>query len=272
MKAMIKNLLAVGLVASCGTTAYAEPAQSGEITIPYKDYLAMKEAVEAKDTNQYWNMTYQQILEKKSGDQDKAWELYEYWGLRQLYLKGQINGTAELIRDIGILTEIDPNKTITIIIDSGGGSVFDALNLYNAMAMSPAPIHTICDSMALSAAAVIFTAGDFRTAMPGCSWMMHEVAVGSPGGQTTEHIKWGETIIDVENMLVTIVSTHTGLSVDDVHRISQYETFYSGRELFELGVADEYFDPVQADARELKPDLLPINRMKKNINDKLNSK
>lgn len=271
-KSFMLACCAAALVLYSGHANSQQTPTTGEITIPYKDYLQMKEAVEAKEKNRYWDMTYQQILEKKGGDQDQAWKIYDYWVLRNLYVNGTITSAWDTIADIHILNEIDPSLPITININSGGGSIFGALNLYNAMMSSPSPIYTVCDSIALSAAAVLFAAGDVRVAEPGCSWMIHEVAVGANDGQTTQHIKWAETVIDVERMLVDILSDHTGLSVQDVHAISEFESFYSGEELLELGVADMLRTSPVVDRRELPDHLLPKNRMKKNFEDKLNAK
>lgn len=267
----MRKLLAAAALWAVASTAVAE----GTVTISVDEYERLKTAVEAKKSGQLWNMTFQQILEREKGDTEDAWELYEYYVLRTIYLAEAVTGPSvgRLIGDIRILGEIDAEKPITLVISSGGGSVFDGLNLYNAMMASPAPVNTVCDGMALSMAAVILAAGEHRVARDGCMFMVHEVSVGAPGGQTTEHVKWTDTVISVENLLAEILSRNSGLSMADVRRVWEFESFYNAAETLALG----FVDAVEGDAprdlasgsRTIPPELLPGARIARQVSERM---
>ena len=280
---MIKKLLtAMTGLASIATVAFGLAvtpalAQStdGTITISVREYKKMVEAIEADDKDKYWLMTYEQILEKERGNSKRAWELYEYWVLRTIYLRGTVNSSSvsTLIKDINILNEVSTFDPITIAIASGGGSVYDGLELYNAMLASRAPVNTRCDGMAASMAAVLLAVGDVRYASPACHFMIHEIAGNLPGGKSTDFLKWAEFAIDLEAMLFTILSENSGISMSDLRKMSIYEMFYDSEETLALGFIDEVLGSkprTLADGSRVVPDeLWPTNRIKRNLVDKV---
>lgn len=260
------------------STALIVPAvaqeSNGTITIPITEYEKLKKATEVKKDKQYWNMTYEQILDFVGHDESKAWKLYEYWVLRQLYMNGTIGSNVnEAIKNIGVLNEIDSTKPITIVFDSPGGYVYNGLMLYNAMMSSKAPIHTVCDTITASMAAVLFAAGDHRVAKAGCHFMIHELgSSGNISGKTTDFLTFTEFAIDLENILLRILSENSGLSMSEIRTLGEYETFYDAEEIARLGFADvvDARKPRQlGDTRDIPEDLLPANRIKKNIVDKM---
>lgn len=274
MKKILASLLALGLFACAGASPALAQESNGNITIPIKEYEKLKSATEAKKDKQYWNMTFEQILDEENGDVEDAWELYRYYVLRELDVDGPITSVSDVISDMNVLSEIDSEKPVTLVITSPGGSVYSGFELYNAMMTLDAPVNTVCDGMAASMAAVLLVAGDHRTATPACHWMIHEVGGGvRMQGQTTDFIKLADYITHMENILLEIVSENTGLSMSDVRKLGEYETFYNSEEILRLGVVDEVISDKPRDvprgSRALPEDLLPINRMKKNLSDKL---
>jgi ATP-dependent Clp protease protease subunit len=265
-----KILLAVSVCLGLGL-----PAFGGEnsVTIPLVEYEKLKDLEEAKSKNQFWKMTFEQILEEKNGNVEAAWKIYDYYVLRNIYLNNTVTRISvdKLINDIRILNQLSPGKPITIKISSWGGSVFDGLRLYNSMMSSTSPVYTVCDGMAVSMAAVIMAAGDYRVAHEGCSFMVHQITAGAPGGNTIEQIVWAETILDVENMLLGILSKHSGLSPKDVRTLGEYETFYDADEIVRLGFADvsTSFTSTEEEIRTIPEDLLPLNRIRENLNERL---
>ena len=268
---MIKKLLLAATLAMFVAPAVAVES-IGTVTIPYKEYEALKQATEAVKEDQYWNMTFLQILDKDNNNYKVAWDKYEFWSLRRIYLDSAVSGgSAEaVIEKIETLNLIDA-RPITLVVNSPGGSVFDGFEILNAMNNSTAQINTVCDGWAMSMAAVIFANGSHRMMNQGCIFMIHEVATGAPGGQTTTHIKFAETVINVENVLAEILSENSGLSVKDVRRVWEYETFYNAYETVALGFADKVIGTTKRSAAEHTiPDiLLPLNKMRRTYEERL---
>lgn len=273
---MFKLLLAaVGvMLAVAPVHVMAEPAPGSTITISLSEYEKLKDQVEGAEKKQYWRMTFEQILEKEGGQEIRALEKYDYWVRRHVYLRGDVNGSSakDIASKIDVLNQVG-DAPITLYITSPGGGVYEGLTLYNAMMASAAPVNTVCDSMAASMAAVLFSAGRQRTAMPDCHWMIHEVGTGGgPGGQTVEHMKFADRIVDVENMLVDILADNSGLTAKEVRQLMEYETFYDSDEIYRLGFADEVLPgSIVRAARDIPEDLLPKNRMAKNLMDRVST-
>lgn len=245
--------------------------EDGSISITIKEYERLKDLEEGDKKKQYWKMTFEQILEKENNNYSAAVEKYNFWVGREIVLDETVTDSAvdAVIRGITTLNHIG-STPITLILDSPGGSVLAGYRLANAMARSVSPVYTVCDGWAMSMAAVLFAIGDYREANEGCIWMIHEVAAGSPGGQTTDQLSWADHIIDVEDILLNMMSRRTGLSVDELRVLGEYETFYQGDELSRLGVADVAFANLNGgEERDIPDDLLPVNRLKANVARKL---
>lgn len=263
------------LLASWGGPAAAEPITNGTITISISEYEKLTKAEEAKKKDQYWNMTFEQILDKEGNNYTRAWEKYEFWVLRRVHLKGVVNDSSvdTLANQIETLNRIGMVKPLTIVIDSPGGGVLAGFRLLNAMNNSTVPVNTVCDGWAMSMAAVVLAYGSHREVNKGCVFMIHEVGTGAPGGQTTDHIKWAETVINVENILASILAESSGLSVKDVRAVWEYETFFNAEETVRLGFADEIIptgNPSQVPgSRTVPEDLLPLNKMRKSFDERL---
>lgn len=264
----MKMLLAL-LLLLAPLSAFAQ--EGGSISIPIKDYERLKKLEEGDAQKQYWKMSFEQILSKENNNFANAWGLYEFWVQRTIYLDGTVNGSSvdKIVDQIETLGKIG-EAPITLVIRSGGGGVLEGMTLVNRMKASPVPVNTVCDSYAMSMAAVIFAVGNQRVATEGCIFMLHDVSVGAPGGQTMEHVKWTETVISIENQLIGILADASGLDEREVRTLMEYETFWTGEEAHRLGFADEYraFSKEIA-ARDIPHDLLPLNRAKANFDRKL---
>jgi ATP-dependent Clp protease protease subunit len=265
-------VLTLGLFTAPATYA-AESNTTGTITIPIKEYEELVENVKAEKEDQFWNMTFQQILDKENNNYAKAWEKYKFWNLRRISLDGPVNDSSvnKLLLQINTLNVIDSEKPITMYVDSPGGGVFAGFNLINGMNNSIAPINTVCDGWAMSMAAVVVSNGVEREANKGCVFMIHEVGTGGSSGQTTDHIKWAESIVNVENILATILSENSGLSVKDVRTVWQYETFYNAHETLALGFVDAVTSMPKTirTSRSIPENLLPLNKMRDTLNERL---
>ena len=271
MKTLISScLIGLATMSSANATGFSSSSE-GAISIPIKEYERLKEIEEGDKEKQYWTMSFEQILGKVNNDRAKAVDLYEFWVERKVELNGAVNGSSAdyVISIIRTLNEISEVLPITLIVNSPGGSVLDGLEILNAMDNSRAQVDTVCDTWAMSMGAIIFAHGTWRKAEPGCIFMIHEVGVGAQGGQTFDHVKWAETIIQVEDVLVQYLMADSGLDYDEVQTLMEYETWWNAQETKDLGFADEVLSLHFKEAIDIPENLLPANRMRKNFDKKL---
>jgi len=99
---------------------------------------------------------------------------------RRLFLLGTIEeeNVTRLIQGLYLMDAVagSDTKKITLVVNSYGGSVYDALALYDAMRTVKAPIETVAIGKCMSAATLIISAGDTRWATPNCSFMIHDIS------------------------------------------------------------------------------------------------
>lgn len=95
---------------------------------------------------------------------------------RSIEVVGEINRESvySLILQLRYLHHADPEKEITMYINSPGGSVTDGLALNDVMAGIPCPIRTVCVGMAASMGALLFAAGNRRDMLPHAAVMIHD--------------------------------------------------------------------------------------------------
>ena len=220
-----------------------------------------------KNKKPVYEMNLGELLRKYDGDYNKAWESYAFYQQRQISLEGRVdkNSVDDLITEIEILDTIKPGAPITLTIDSGGGSVYNGLRLYNAMKTAKSPIHTKVDGMAASMAAIILISGDKREATPESRVLIHQVSSRNSGKvydmeQSLNHTR------TLQDDLYQIISENTGLSLKDVTRIAKSDVFYDGEESLRLGFIDVLTHgkegrDLQPGSRTVPENLYPENRV-----------
>jgi ATP-dependent Clp protease protease subunit len=111
-----------------------------------------------------------------------------------------------------------PGKPIYLRIDSGGGSIWSGLRIYDAMKSLHSPVATVCENLCGSMAAVLLTAGTpgLRTASPSAVVIIHEMSAKAPEG-TYSIVKSGQELNDIlEDKLLTILSDYSGHSKEEL--------------------------------------------------------
>lgn len=145
---------------------------------------------------------------------------------------------SELVADIESITA----PHIKVRINSPGGSVFDALAIYNALNHHPARVTTYIDAIAASAASVIAMAGDEVVMMPGSQFMIHD-ASALEDGNAADHGKM-QTFLDRQSEnLAGIYAMRAGGEAADWRLLMIEETWAFAEESVALGLADRVEDP-----------------------------
>ena len=134
----------------------------------------------------------------------------------------------------------DPDKDISIYVNSPGGSVYAGLAIYDTMQYIKCDVRTICIGQAASAAAVLLAAGTNkkRFALPHARILIHQPHGGAAGQAVDIEIQAME-IIRMRNLLEEILSHHTGQGIERIRKDSDRDFIMSAAESVEYGVIDE---------------------------------
>ena len=133
----------------------------------------------------------------------------------------------------------DPDKDISIYINSPGGSVYAGLAIYDTMQFVKPDIQTICVGIAMSMGALLLAGGaeGKRMALPNAKILIHQVSGGFQGQGTDIEIQARE-VIGLKRRLEVIYSLHTGKSIEDVSRDMERDFFLSPEEAKDYGIID----------------------------------
>src|SRR5689334_7311376 len=133
----------------------------------------------------------------------------------------------------------DPDKEISLYINSPGGSVYAGLAIYDTMQFIKPQVQTICVGIAMSMGALLLAGGaeGKRMALPNARILIHQVSSGFSGQATDIEIHARETI-NLRRRLDEIYSHHTGKSPEQVHEDSDRDRFFTAEEACEYGLID----------------------------------
>jgi len=133
----------------------------------------------------------------------------------------------------------DPDKDISLYINSPGGSVYAGLAIYDTMQFIKPDVQTICVGIAMSMGALLLAGGASgkRMALPNAKIMIHQVSGGFSGQATDIEIHAREAL-KVRQRLDEILSGHTGKPLDEVKRDTERDYFMSSEEAREYGLVD----------------------------------
>ena len=134
------------------------------------------------------------------------------------------------------LKESGDVSTINLSINSGGGSVFDGIAIYNMLKSHKATVNVYIEGLAASIASVIAMAGDTITMRSGSMMMVHMPWTLSQGN-AEEMRRTADTLEKTGDSIVDIYSERTGISSDDIRNIMNDETWLSAEEAVEQGWA-----------------------------------
>jgi ATP-dependent Clp protease protease subunit len=147
-----------------------------------------------------------------------------------------------VIAQLLFLESEDPDKDISLYINSPGGVVTSGLAIYDTMQYLKAPVSTICIGQAASMASVLLAAGASgkRFALPNSRIMIHQGSAGFRGNTPDVEIQVRE-VMNLTNRLMGILSSHTGQSAEKVRKDSERDYFMSAEEAKDYGLIDEVF-------------------------------
>ncbi|MDO4334548.1 MAG: ATP-dependent Clp endopeptidase proteolytic subunit ClpP [Bacteroidales bacterium] len=161
---------------------------------------------------------------------------------RIIFLGTQVtDASANIIQaQLLYLDSVDPDKDISLYINSPGGSVYAGLGIYDTMQYVNSDVSTICTGMAASMAAVLLVAGEKgkRFALPHSRVMIHQ-PMGGIQGQASDIEITAREILKLKEELYRIISDHSGMSMEKVAADSDRDYWMIAAEAKEYGMIDQ---------------------------------
>ena len=164
---------------------------------------------------------------------------------RIIFLGEDVNATTSslIVAQMLFLESEDPDKEISLYINSPGGSVTDGMAIVDTMNYIKCPVKTICLGLAASFGAVLLANGakGKRYATPNAEILIHQPLIGGNGisGQTTDIKIHAEQMIKTRERLTKILSDTTGKPIEQVMKDTERDHYMTAEEALEYGLIDE---------------------------------
>lgn len=194
------------------------------------------------NTNVQMNNNIPSVWER-TGNGERGYDLFSrLLKDRIIFIDGEINDyNADLaVAQILFLESENPDKDISIYINSPGGSVTAGLAIYDTMQYVKCPIQTICLGQAASMGAFLLAGGSKgkRFALPSSRVMIHQ-PWGGVEGQETDIAIHAKEILRLKELSIKHFAEHTGKSYEEVAKDMERDFFMSAQEALEYGIVDK---------------------------------
>ena len=162
-------------------------------------------------------------------------------------LSDQVNDTTAslVVAQLLYLESQDPEKDISLYINSPGGSVTAGFAIYDTMNYIKCDVSTICIGMAASMGAFLLSSGakGKRFALPNSEIMIHQPLIGGGlGGQQTDIMIHAKNMERTRNRLETILAANTGKSIEEIHAACERDNYMTAQEALEYGLVDKVIE------------------------------
>jgi ATP-dependent Clp protease protease subunit len=164
---------------------------------------------------------------------------------RIIFLGVQIDDASanDVMAQLLTLESLDPDRDISIYINSPGGSFTAMTAIYDTMQFVKPDIQTVCIGQAASAAAVLLTAGTpgKRAALPHSRILIHQPATEGTYGQSSDIEIQAREIMRIREQLETILARHSGKTTDEVRKDIERDKILTADEAKDYGLIDDVF-------------------------------
>ncbi|MCK5055867.1 MAG: ATP-dependent Clp protease proteolytic subunit [Candidatus Aminicenantes bacterium] len=183
------------------------------------------------------------IVVEQSGNVERAYDIYSRLlkdGIIFLGSPVDDNVANVIIAQLLFLEADDPEKDISLYINSPGGNISSGMAIYDTMKFIKNDIVTICIGQALSMAAVLLAAGTKgkRFALPNSKVLLHQ-PLGGFQGQATDILIHAEEIRKIKEKLIDIIMYHTGLKRSKIAADIERDFIMNSEEAMEYGIIDQ---------------------------------
>lgn len=166
---------------------------------------------------------------------------------RIIFLSEDVNNVSAslVVAQLLFLESEDPEKEISLYINSPGGSITDGMAIVDTINYIKCPVTTICVGMAASMGAVLLASGakGKRFATPNAEILIHQPLIsGGLSGQTTEIKIHAEHMVRTREKLNKLLSERTGQSLETIERDTERDNYMTAQEALEYGLIDGILD------------------------------
>ncbi|ADH98628.1 ATP-dependent Clp endopeptidase proteolytic subunit ClpP [Salisediminibacterium selenitireducens] len=153
------------------------------------------------------------------------------------------NVANSIVAQLLFLAADDPDKDISLYINSPGGSITAGMAIYDTMQFIKPKVQTICIGMAASMGAFLLTAGEpgKRYALPNSEVMIHQ-PLGGAQGQASDIEIHAKRIVEMKEKLNQILAERTGQDIEQIRKDTDRDNFLSAAQAKEYGLIDEVMD------------------------------
>lgn len=182
------------------------------------------------------------IVVETTGRAERSYDIYSRLLKDRIVLLGTevTDSVASLIcAQLLFLESQDPEKEISLYINSPGGSVTAGLAIYDTMRYITAPVTTVCMGRAASMGAFLLAAGarGMRFALPNSQIMIHQPS-GGFRGQATDIDIHAREVLRLKERLNALLSENTGMEYDAVVKATERDNFLTPEEAKACGIID----------------------------------
>ncbi|CAM8622228.1 ClpP Protease subunit of ATP-dependent Clp proteases [Oxalobacteraceae bacterium] len=183
------------------------------------------------------------VVIEQSGRGERAYDIYSrLLKERVIFLVGPVNDhTANLVvAQLLFLESENPEKDISLYINSPGGSVSAGLAIYDTMQFIKPDVSTLCTGLAASMGAFLLAAGakGKRFSLPNSRIMIHQ-PLGGASGQASDIEIQAREILYLRELLNNILAEKTGQNMDQIGRDTDRDNFMSAEQAVEYGMIDK---------------------------------
>ena len=167
---------------------------------------------------------------------------------RIIMLSEEVNSTTAslVVAQLLYLESQDPEKDISLYINSPGGSVTDGLAIYDTMQYIRCDVSTICIGMAASMGAFLLSSGakGKRIALPNSEIMIHQPIIGGGGisGQCTDIQIRADQMLKTRERLDRILSENTGRPYEEIQKATERDNWMTAQEALDYGLIDKVIE------------------------------
>lgn len=186
---------------------------------------------------------YIPMVVEQSGRGERSYDIYSrLLKERVIFLVGPVNDQSAnlVVAQMLFLESENPDKDISLYINSPGGSVYAGMAMYDTIRFIKPDVSTLCTGIAASMGAFLLAAGakGKRFALPNSRIMIHQPSGGAQGQATDIQIQAKE-ILSLRERLNGILSENTGRSVSQIELDTERDNFMSSEEAVTYGIIDK---------------------------------
>ncbi|MBO5266161.1 MAG: ATP-dependent Clp endopeptidase proteolytic subunit ClpP [Ruminiclostridium sp.] len=184
---------------------------------------------------------------EQTGRGERAYDIYSrLLNDRIIMLNDEVNSVTSglVVAQLLFLEGQDPEKDISLYINSPGGSISDGMAIYDTMNYIKCDVSTICMGMAASMGAFLLAAGakGKRLALPNSEIMIHQPLGGTGRAQASDIEIHANHIIHIKKKMNTLLSEMTGQPLEIIEKDTDRDNFMTPQQALEYGLIDKIIE------------------------------